>query len=195
MAIHDIPGVLSVAFQIMILYLLADFIGGLFHWAEDTLGSEASPIWGKVFVSPNVIHHDEPRRMNKIPWYINNIANVLGAATVVALFWAFGALSWQVWVIALIGACNQQVHRFSHAPSLRLPAPIRWMQRVGLIQGARHHWKHHTEPHLTNYCVLTHWLNPLLDRTGFWRALERIFVPVFGAPRRPDLAGKSWYKG
>jgi hypothetical protein len=185
---------LSIIFQIFALYLLADFLGGLFHWAEDTLGSSDSPLWGKVFVRPQEIHHEHPEKMLTIPWHINNIANVAGTLAVVALFWALGALSWQLWVLAFFAGWNQQAHRFAHCPTVRLPKVVHWLQRKGVLQNARHHWKHHTEPHLTHYCALTPWLNPVLDRLGFWRVLERVLVPVFGAPRRPDLMTKSWYK-
>jgi hypothetical protein len=185
---------ISITCQIFALYLLADFIGGLFYWTEDTLGSSNSPIWGKVFVRPNEIHHEDPGVMLTIPWYINNIANVLGTLAVIALFWAFSAISWQLWMLAFFGVWNQQVHRFSHCPSVHLPKAVHWLQKKLVIQNARHHWKHHTEPHLTCYCVLTPWMNPVLDKIKFWRGLERILVPVFGAPRRPDLIGKHWYK-
>jgi ubiquitin-conjugating enzyme E2 variant len=179
--------------QIVLLYLLADFIGGVFHWAEDTLGSVDAPVWGPVFVRPNLVHHDDPGVMIAIPWYINNIANVVGVLALLAVFWALGALTWQVCVLAFFTGWNQQVHRFSHCPTARRPAIVRWLQRMGVIQRPREHWKHHTEPHLSDYCVLTPWVNPLLDKTRFWRALERALVPVFGGPRRPDLVVKSWY--
>ena len=30
---------------------------------------------------------------------------------------------------------------------------------------------HHRPPHLTGFCILTDWLNPVLDVLGFWRLL------------------------
>ncbi|MCK0101176.1 fatty acid desaturase family protein [Pseudohalocynthiibacter sp. F2068] len=173
--------------QVFALYLLADFIGGIFHWAEDTLGSAEAPIWGRLFVQPNEVHHDTPGQMLKIPWYINNITIVIAVLSVFAACWVLDALTWKVYVMGFFGAWNQQVHRFCHTPTARLPPAVKWLQRIGIIQNARHHWRHHTEPHLTNYCVLTPWVNPALDKIKFWRAMEQIFVPIFGAPRRPDL--------
>jgi hypothetical protein len=41
---------------------------------------------------------------------------------------------------------------------------------------------------------VTPYTNPLLDKIGLWRGLERALVPVFGAPRRDDLRDKPWYR-
>ncbi|WP_316653110.1 fatty acid desaturase CarF family protein [Ovoidimarina sediminis] len=109
------------------------------------------------------------------------------------MFW-LDALSWQVLTFICIGLLNQQVHRFSHTPQKRLPGVVRLLQRLRLIQDGRHHWVYHISPHSTRYCVLTPWMNPMLDRLGFWRCLERLFVPIFGAPRRNDLRVQPWYR-
>ena len=37
---------------------------------------------------------------------------------------------------------------------------------------------HHVKPHIVCYCVLTNWLNPILDATRFWRGLEFIIHHV-----------------
>lgn len=186
---------LIIAAQIVGLYLLADLVGGLFHWAEDTLGDVDDPLWGRVFVQPNVVHHDRPAEMVRIPWLINNIPIFAFTALVLLAAWLTSMLSWQLWVFAAIGMWNQQAHRFGHMPRHRLPRTIKSLQRWGVLQDARHHWQHHRAPHTTHYCVLTPWVNPVLDRIGFWRGLERLLVPLCGAPRRPDLRHHSWYRG
>lgn len=186
---------LSIAIQVIGLYLMADLLGGLFHWAEDTLGDVDGAVWGKIFVRPNVIHHDLPSQMIRINWLKNNIPIFTATAIVLGTAVLFDAITWQLLVFAAFAGMNQQVHRFAHAPRQKLPGFVKELQRVGIIQGARHHWKHHTSPHLTHYCVLTPWMNPVLDKIGFWRGLERVFVPIFGAPRRPDLMSRPWYRG
>jgi ubiquitin-conjugating enzyme E2 variant len=55
------------------------------------------------------------------------------------------------------------------------------------MQSATDHAGHHCGDKNTDYCVVTPFANPLLDRIGFWRGLERVLVPLFGAPRREDL--------
>lgn len=187
--------ILAVLVQILAIYLAADFVGGFFHWAEDTLGRDSTPFWGPVFVKPNMVHHERPGEMARIPWLINNIPIALGTVSILTVVWLLGALNWQWLLFGAIGGFNQQAHRFAHMPTMRLPKFVRFLQKIGLLQDARHHWGHHTFPHITRYCVLTPWLNPILDKLRFWRLAERILVPMFGAPRRPDLANFSWYRG
>lgn len=180
--------------QIVALYLLADLVGGIFHWAEDTLGDENSLIWGRVFVRPNITHHDRPADMVKKHWLPNNAPIVLGSAIILLTVWLAGNFTWQWAVFGLFGGMNQQVHRFAHAPRQNLPKIVTFLQKLRVLQDAPHHWGHHRPPHSIRYCVMTPWVNPVLDRIGFWRAAERIFVPIFGAPRRNDLADKPWYR-
>ncbi|MGI3184667.1 fatty acid desaturase CarF family protein [Nioella aestuarii] len=144
-------------------------------------------------MKPNMVHHDKPNYMITIPWYINNIANVVGAALFAFIIWLFLGFSWQLVVFFFFGVWTQQVHRFQHCPSVRLPRFVKFLQKYRVIQDARHHWVHHTDQHTSHYCILTPWLNPVLDRLGFWRGMERIFAPIFGAPRRPDLMAMPWY--
>jgi len=178
----------------ILLYLLVDLIAGFFHWAEDTLGTPESPFWGPAFVAPNVIHHDLPNEMNKIHWFKNSLPIYVICVTIIVVSWATDHLGWQVWFISFIGLFAQQAHRWSHAPRGALPKTVIYLQRIGVLQGAKHHWKHHSGPHNTHFCVVTPWLNPIFDRIGVWRFLERLMVPIFGAPRRTDLKDKPWYR-
>lgn len=177
-----------VALQIVTLALLADFLGGLFHWAEDTWGSPATPIWGPLFVAPNIGHHDRPTDILSVsPW--RGVGLIFLAGTLVLLVaWTLGGVSWQLWFFLCLASLNDLAHRWSHTPTVRLPWAVRKAQRFGLLQDSRHHWRHHRPPHMTNYCVLTPWLNPVLDRTRFWRALEAMLKPLLGTPRARDLA-------
>lgn len=190
----DMLSVAMVTAQVVGLYLLADLVGGIFHWAEDTLGDVDTPFWGPIFVRPNVTHHEEPSRMMKQHWLPNNVPIAIGTLLILSVVWILDAMTWQWLVFGAFGGMNQQVHRFAHAPRLRLSESVKFLQRIKVLQDARHHWGHHRSPHTTRYCVMTPWVNPVLDRIGFWRAAERVFVPVFGAPRRPDLADKLWYR-
>jgi len=176
------------------LYLLVDIIAGFFHWAEDTLGKSDTPIWGPAFVAPNVLHHDAPHEMNKIHWFRNSLPIYIICITVLGVNWALDSLSFQVWFLAFFGLFAQQTHRWSHTPRKILPRPVLFLQRLKIIQGGKHHYRHHQGDHSIHYCVGTPWLNPVLDRVGFWKFLERLLVPVFGAPRRHDLKDFSWYR-
>jgi len=52
------------------------------------------------------------------------------------------------------------------------PRPVRWLQRLGVLQPAAHHAVHHRRPYGVRYCTTTTFLNPILDGIGFWRRLE-----------------------
>ena len=169
--------------QCLLLVLAADFFGGLFHWAEDTYGSEDTPLWGRLFVTANKVHHDRPAEMIKIHWLRNNAIIFIFCGSVVVLVWLAGAMTWQFLLFAIVAAFNQQAHRFSHTPHQRLPVIVRLLQRARILQDARHHWGHHRVDSDSHYCVLTPVLNPVLDRSGFWRGLERMLWPLLGAPR------------
>ena len=47
------------------------------------------------------------------------------------------------------------------------------LQEIGLLQSPVHHAGHHRPPSDRRYCVLTDWLNPVLDAVGIWALLER----------------------
>lgn len=182
------------ALQAIGIYLLIDFVTGFFHWAQDSLGKPTTPFWGAVFVAPNELHHVEPGAMNKIHWFRYSLP-IYGIIIVMLLFsWITGHLGWQGWFAAFVGLFSQQAHRWTHTPRKALPPAVIFMQRIKVLQGARHHWKHHINNHITHFCVVTPWVNPVMDRLHVWRFLERLFVPVFGAPRRPDLQSKTWYR-
>jgi len=40
----NLQSLIRLALEILAIVLLADFAGGLFHWAEDTLGAVDTPI-------------------------------------------------------------------------------------------------------------------------------------------------------
>ena len=46
------------------------------------------------------------------------------------------------------------------------------IQKTGLIQSRRMHGYHHSAPFDVNYCVLTNYLNPILNKIRFWQFLE-----------------------
>jgi hypothetical protein len=183
-----VQSLMRLALEVLAIILLADFTGGLFHWAEDTLGAVDTPIWGKLFVAPNVLHHDNPGAILNVP-LLPRVRMVLAAWLVLMLAaWLLDLLTWQVVAFLVLAAFNDQAHVLQHTPTGRVPRLVLVLRRAGILQSARHHWQHHKAPHTSHYCVLTPWVNPVLDRLGFWRGMERVFVPIFGAPRRPDLA-------
>lgn len=182
---------LTTAAQVLLIVLLADFIGGLFHWAEDTFGHLDTPIWGPLFVRPNIGHHDRPADILQVPWLRGARMILLAGAVILGTAWVLGALSWQLILLLALAGLNDQAHRWEHTPPARLPRLVPVLRRLKVLQTARHHWQHHIAPHTSHYCVLTPWLNPVLDRSGFWRGMEALLSPLFGTPRQRDMAGRN----
>lgn len=166
--------------------LAADFVSGIVHWAEDTFGTETTPIVGRWIVAPNVLHHQDASAFVAKGWLASSWDLVLAAGIVVAISIAGGWFGPGVAVLAFLGANANQFHKWCHAPT-RAPLVVRTAWRSGLLQGPRHHARHHRGAKNEAYCVVTPFVNPALDRIRFWRGLERCIVPFTGAPRREDL--------
>ena len=172
----------------LVLTLLAiDFVSGLVHWAEDTFGTSTTPVIGKWIVVPNEIHHVKPLAFTRKSWWQSSWDLALVSAVIALVAWLLGVLTWHVWLFCIIGANANQLHKYAHMPVNKVPWLIRMLQKIHLFQNARDHAQHHAGEKNTAYCVVTPFLNPLLDRLGFWRGLERLTVPIFGAPRRTDI--------
>jgi ubiquitin-conjugating enzyme E2 variant len=194
--IGTVVHLLWIALQAVGIVLLVDIIAGGVHWAEDTFWTEETPILGKLLIAPSIVHHAKggENALLQKHWARSSRSLLIIAPTLLFGAWLLGILTWQVWLFVIVGACSQQVHRFSHTPTVRTPAFIRLLQRYRIIQAPAEHWRHHRGEHNTHYCVVTPYSNPILDRIGFWRGLERVLVPIFGAPRRDDLRDKPWYQ-
>lgn len=171
--------------------LAVDFVSGFVHWAEDTFGTEETPVVGRWIVAPNVLHHLDGGAFLKRGWFASNWDLGLAGLLIAGVAWWLGRLDAAVVVFAVGGAFANQIHKWNHAAS-RAPLVVRGLWATGVLQRPAHHAGHHGGGKNTHYCVVTPFVNPVLDRLRFWRGLERVLVPVFGAPRREDLAGVSW---
>ena len=180
---------LLVTMDAIAVLALADFVSGLVHWVEDTFWIEKTPVIGRWVVAPNVLHHHSPSAFVEKGWLESSWDLMLLGLAILAVAWATHSLTWQVWLFAIVGTNANQIHKWAHLPARRLPWAVRALQRVGVLQSAAHHGAHHRGAKNKAYCVVTPWVNPVLDRLGFWRALERLIVRRGAAPRRMDLAG------
>ena len=88
--------------------------------------------------------------------------------------------------MALLRVHAWEVYLWSHTSSP--PRPVGWLQRAGILQSAKYHAVHHKAPYGKRYCTTTPLLNPVLDRTGFWRALERILARCGTTVQRASAA-------
>ena len=169
-----------IVFQVVGLYLLLDFLTGVVHFWMDRYGREDMPLVGKAIIEINTWHHENPRRMTtRSYWYLCKSGWVGVGAMLVGVYLVTGTVSWQWWFIGILGANANIVHQWAHKFPNEKPALINWLQKIGVIQRPHDHAQHHTKPETRSYCTYTPWLNPILDRIGFWFGIERFFA-TFG---------------
>lgn len=180
LAVHEPAALLGAALAAMGGYLLADFFSGLAHWAGDTLGDEHTPLFGKNFVTPFRQHHIDPSAIIRHDFIeTNGNSCIFSLPILVALvfltprqagigLYASVALASTTWFVF----CTNQFHKWAHADNP--PRLACALQRMHLILAPKHHAIHHAAPHDKYYCITTGWLNLLLHRTRFFRALEAL---------------------
>lgn len=185
-----------VAMGVALGYLASDFFSGIVHWFCDTFFEEDTPLVGRMLIEPFREHHRDPLAMTH-----HGLAEIAGNSclaiapllAVVALL-APPATAAPLSVVAhsalltfAVGAVvTNQFHKWAHLPVA--PRAVGRLQRAGLVLRPAHHARHH-RTQAGAYCVATGWLNPFLDRVGFFpaaeRALSALGLPMsVTAPRR-----------
>lgn len=167
-------------------YFVADFISGFFHWAGDTLGSEATPFLGAHFVKPFRFHHVDQKDITRHDFIETNgnncIISVLPMVLVAILMRRTPGLSFYggalMFSVSLFTFGTNQFHKWAHMDPALLSPAVRVFQRAGLILSPEHHVTHHTAPFSTYYCITHGMLNPLLARAQFFRRTERLVAHV-----------------
>jgi len=171
---------------ILLAWILADFISGIVHWYEDKIlvGFQRNRFLDQIR-KDNELHHEKPGAMLQLSAF-QNIETSLIAIPIAFALWVFGAPD-VVSLAVFFSTFGNLIHRWTH--QRRLIWPIRALKMIGLFQSKDHHWAHHHDAHgsmksfvirpnkkeeaTERYCVMTDWLNPILDRVGFWDILEK----------------------
>ncbi|HLH52436.1 MAG TPA: fatty acid desaturase CarF family protein [Verrucomicrobiae bacterium] len=177
-----------IVFELIGVVLVADFLSGLFHWLEDAYGREGWPITGRLVTIPNILHHHEPRHFTRHGWLESSWLLLCLGLVVLAVAWVCGWLTWEVWLVVILGGNANQIHKWAHRTPAENGPLIALLQRILLVQTARHHALHHTDPKNSHYCVLTNFLNPILDGVRLWDGLEWVTWRAFGVRRRIDTS-------
>jgi ubiquitin-conjugating enzyme E2 variant len=178
----------TIILEIIATVLIADFVSGFFHWLEDAYGREHWLITGSLVTRPNILRHHEPRYFTRHTWLQSSWDLLCVAIAILLAAWFFGLLTWQVWLFAVLGANANQIHKWAHRTPAENGFIISTLQRIRLVQTPRHHACHHTDPKNSHYCVLTDFLNPVLDGIRFWERLEGLIWMMFRVRRRPDTS-------
>ena len=157
---------------------LADFATGFVHWFADTFFEEDTPGIGPIFIAAFREHHRQPRAMAE-----HGAIAVLGNGCFAILPFLFALLALPVanaplravHTLALLTLLAAGLTNLFHcwAHSEIVPRPVAWLQRRALILSPERHAVHHGARHDSVFCVTTGWLNPWLDRRGFFAKLER----------------------
>ena len=155
-------------------WLAADFITGFVHWWEDRYAKPGWPILGPLVAEPNELHHADQTAFLRGSYWFRNSTSLIPSAGFALTFIALGQWWWLL-VTAFASQANE-IHCWAHSGNHgRL---VKALQETGIIQNPRHHSRHHTRPFDSHFCVMTCWLNPVLDALGFWRGLEWVIRVV-----------------
>lgn len=173
----------SIAAQLLLGWLVADFLSGLFHWIEDRILWVGMPLISRAVVEPNRLHHVDPDAFLSQSLFARN-STTWTAVAAIALLWLWVAGFGWIWLGALAGGLAvTEIHVRAHERRTLL-GYYRALQEIGIVQSAAHHWQHHRYPMERRYCVLTNWLNPLLDRARVWARLESALEAIGFTPNR-----------
>lgn len=155
--------------NVIVCWVVADFLSGLFHWAEDTYCTEGYPLIGPLICDPNIEHHRSPKRMLDSGFVGRNYVQVALCLTVFGVIGVAGLATWQAGLCLLFLSFSNEVHAWNHSAPKGF---ARLIKDAGLVQSSRQHSLHHKPPHDRYYCVLGDATNVLLECVGFWRKLE-----------------------
>lgn len=146
--------------------LFGDWITGVFHWMEDSYDIRYFDI-----SCYNRLHHVSPTNMLRHSNMQHIILSSLGWGVILLIGYYLG---WPFWCMVGLwwSSFGPLIHKWAHQNNNNHMA-IKMLQYIGLLQSPDHHHKHHiyTRGH---YCITTNYLNPILDKIGFWRKLESI---------------------
>lgn len=175
------------ALQITAGWLAADFISAVFHWAEDRYGSPRWPVVGGA-VRDTIRHHRKPRGFLTKPVLARSWRVFLIAGIGLTAFTLLGWLSPFTLSLTLAAGLANEIHAAAHSSPAENGRLITRLQKLGVIQSHAHHAAHHRGLKNINYCTVTNWLNPVLERARFWRRLEAVIrVATRERPRRDPV--------
>lgn len=183
--------VLVIVLQVVGVVFVVDFLSGLLHWMEDAYGSEDFPITGKLVTKPNILHHHDPRAFTRNSWFYSARLLIVISGVPLLIAYLAGVGNWMWILAAVLGANANEFHKWAHRSPQENGPVITFFQRIGILQSVAHHAEHHKGYKNSHYCVLTNFLNPVLDGIGLWTGLEKALEAVFGLKRRPDHSVRS----
>ena len=172
--------IINVIIQIIIGYLIADFITALFHWFEDNyleFNTSSSIINDIAF--HNTMHHFYPR-MIVMNSFFDNIRTSLILAFIIILFIYLInkqiIIKYYIFFITLfiVSTLANYIHRLAHQRDCENNSFVKFMQKYGLFISHKEHSHHHSINPEMKYGVINNYTNYIYDGIGIWRILEKI---------------------
>ena len=179
----------AVAASALAAYVLADLGTAFYHWGVDNYGSGKTPVVGSQIAGFQG-HHRQPWVItlrdfeNRVHGICKAVVPCLAALLLCGEPDAAFDTFW-----AVFGACvvlSQQFHSWAHSKVADIPAPVRALQKAGLLVGRKAHGMHHSAPFENNYAIVSGLWNPLLDNSGIFPWLER------AVHRRTGVEPRCW---
>jgi ubiquitin-conjugating enzyme E2 variant len=166
---------------LVIAWLAADLLAGFWHWLEDRYFDVTWPLIGEYIAKPNELHHAQPRAFLNQGYWDRNWTTIIPASVALLIAWASGASSVVLLTLIFVSQANE-IHAWAHSKGTLSPWVV-MLQETGLFQSPAHHAEHHRSPFAIRYCVMTNFLNPVLDHFEFWTRLEWLFAKFGVHPR------------
>ena len=154
--------------SLFVWYHIADLVGGLLHFFEDTYCTRGMPFVGELICNPNLDHHLHPTSMLASGFIGRNYVQWLLAGSVAFVAWIANALNPGMLFCLVLLAFSNEFHAWQH---MRTSGFALWMTDAAIIQDRRSHAKHHTPPFESHYCIHGYLWNSIFDRFGFWDAM------------------------
>jgi ubiquitin-conjugating enzyme E2 variant len=157
---------------IILSFLAADFIAGVFHWWEDSYLDQDTPIFGRLIGGPNQLHHSDQYAFLQGSYWYRNYTTIIPSIVACGACLCFDATQ-DAWLTFLFLSQANQIHAWGHSKG-KNGWLVSMAQRCGILQSCKHHAEHHRSPYHIRYCVMSPILNPILDAIGFWRYIEYV---------------------
>ena len=176
---------MNIILQIILAFLLADFITGIFQWIEDTYLDYCIDI---PFISDiakdNDMHHYFPRSIVAYSYWENTRVNLILGVIMLVVIYAVNKNFFVnnicfVLIFTFFAVISNVCHRFSHMRDCENSQTVIFLQKIGILSSHTYHSVHH-ETSLTRYCPISVYNNYILDSIYFWRILECIVFLLTG---------------
>ena len=158
--------------------IVIDFLSGFVHWFFDTQVEPSDKALGRIAID-FLDHHVRPGRTAEVGFFLSAyrpaLLVTLPLVTLVSFLPMPVMAAASVFWLGFFSMLVPQTHKEAHLHKNH--AITRGLQKSRLILHPASHHRHHADNSLS-FCVFTGWLNPVLDRMRFWRAMEAVFGAI-----------------